>query len=537
MVAVAGARGRVRPAAHAPTTAASAMPRRTAGVLIPLFSLRTRGDFGRGEIRALVPMADFALAMGHRVIQLLPVDETAPGETSPYSAMSVMAIDPLYVSTRGLAGVGPAAIERARAQAGPGDPPDPIRLHAAMRELLHTSYRYFRTRGPAAERDALAAFVHDNREWLPDYALFRALKDRFQWAPWRSWPDGLSSREPAAIAAAARDLADEVATWSYVQFIAHRQWREVRAQLADRGVLLGGDLAFSPGCESAEVWSHQAMFDLDRSVGAPPDAFSATGQRWGLPMPNWERMRASGFALIRMRIRHARALYDLLRIDHLVGLFRTYGFGAELDAPGAFDPAAESDQLAQGEEILRIAQGEAAAMELIAEDLGVIPPFVRRSLKTLGLPGYKVMRWEREWNEPRQPFIDPVHYAELSVATTGTHDTETLCEWWREAQAGERLEFVRSLRLEGKIDPLAAVLDAGALDAALDSLYGAGSRLTIVPVQDIFGWDARINTPGTVNDANWKWRLPFSLEGPADDPGRAARIAAIRDLAIRHRRF
>ena len=137
--------------------------------------------------------------------------------------------------------------------------------------------------------------------------------------------------------------------------MAHRQWREVRTDLAGRGVVLGGDLAFSPGRESAEVWANQEMFDLTRTVGAPPDAFSADGQRWGLPMPDWKRMRGTGFSLIRTRVRHARELFDLLRIDHVVGLFRTYAFGIDDPAPGAFDPPDEAAQRAQGEEIIRAA--------------------------------------------------------------------------------------------------------------------------------------------------------------------------------------
>jgi len=513
------------------------MLQRTAGVLIALFSLRTTDDLGRGEIRGLVPMADFALAMGHRMIQLLPVDETAPGETSPYSALSVLAIDPLYISMRGLDGVDAAGIDAARMRAGPGDPPDPIKLHAARMELLRRSHDRFAASASAAERAAFEEFQRRERGWLRDYALFRALKEKFRWSEWASWPDGLNRREPGALKAAARQFAQETSTYSYIQFVAHRQWHEVRAELATRGVMLGGDIAFSPCRESAEVWANQTMFDLSRTVGAPPDAFSKEGQRWGLPMPDWARMRAAGFALIRMRVRHARELFDLLRVDHVVGLFRTYAFGADPDEPGAFDPLAEDDQRAQGEEIIRIVKDEASPMEIFAEDLGVIPPFVRKSLTSLGVPGYKVMRWEREWDTPAQPFIDPATYAELSVSTTGTHDTETIVEWWRNADDEERRQFVASLRLEGAIDVRRDGLDDRAIDAILSSLYAAPSRLTIVPVQDLFGWDARINVPGTVDATNWKWRLPFALDRFRDNSDLAARIAAIRAIAARSRRI
>ncbi len=509
---------------------------RVAGVLIPLFSLRTTDDLGRGEIRGLMPMADFALAMGHRMIQLLPIDETAPGETSPYSAMSVLAIDPLYISARELNGVTSEDVEAARRFAGPGDPPDQVKLHAARMKLLRKSFDHFVAKANAGDKAAREEFEHRNREWLLDYALFRALKEKFCWDEWASWPDGLDRRDPAALKTAARELAEELSFYSHIQFVADRQWQEVRAELAPRGVILGGDLAFSPGRESAEVWANQEMFDLRRTIGAPPDAFSKDGQRWGLPMPDWARMHDRGFSLIRTRVRRARELFDLLRIDHVVGLFRTFAFDKDSLAPGSFDPPIEADQRTQGEEILAAVKQEAGAMVIFAEDLGVVPKFVRTALTALGVPGYKVMRWEREWNVPGQPFINPATYSEVSVATTGTHDTDTMAEWWREARAEERRQFIASFGLEGAIDIHRNQLDDRAVDAIISVLYAAPSRIVIAPVQDLFGWDARINIPGTVNDSNWKWRLPFKLDCLADSSEVIKRSADLRAIASLTRR-
>src|ERR1700722_13379468 len=305
------------------------MDQRVAGVLIPLFSLRTTEDLGRGEIRGLVPMADFALAIGHHMIQLLPIDETAPGENSPYSAMSVLAVDPLYISAHDLEGVSAGDLEAARVAAGLGDPPNRVKLHGARMNLLRKSFDHFSTKASAEDRAAREEFEHRNREWLPDYALFRALKEKFCWNEWSSWPGGLDRREPAALKAAASELAKEISFYSYVQFVAHRQWQDMRSELARRGVTLGGDLAFSPGRESAEVWANQDMFDLTRTIGAPPDAFSKDGQRWGLPMPDWARMREHDFPLIRTRVRRAQEFFDFLRIDHVVGLFRTFAFAID----------------------------------------------------------------------------------------------------------------------------------------------------------------------------------------------------------------
>ena len=195
----------------------------------------------------------------------------------------------------------------------------------------------------------------------------------------------------------------------YFQFLAHQQWKSIRDYARERGVFIGGDLAFSPGRDSDVVWAHQESFDLTRSIGTPPDAFSETGQRWGLPMPNWAAMRADGFEMWRSRTRHARSLYDLVRIDHVVGLYRTFSFGSEdPEDKGRFTPEAEAEQHAQGEAVIRAIKEEAGDLQLIAEDLGTVPPWVRKSLSELGIPGYKVMQWEREWDAPDQPFINPV---------------------------------------------------------------------------------------------------------------------------------
>ena len=513
------------------------MLQRTAGILIPLFSLRTTDDLGRGEMRALIPMADFALAMGHRMIQLLPIDETAPGETSPYSAMSVLAIDPLYVSPGRLDGIDASDLDAARVSAGPGDPPDGLKLKDARMRLLRKSFSYFTANANADDRHAFEDFRFRHREWLDDYTLFHALKENYRWSEWATWPDELRQRKRAALETATRKFAEELSAYAYIQFVAHRQWCDVRTELAQRGVIIGGDLAFSPARESAEVWANQEMFDVGRTVGAPPDAFSKDGQRWGLPMPNWARMRADGFSLIRTRIRHARELFDLMRIDHVVGLFRTYAFRLGSCTPGAFEPPDENEQRAQGEEILRTIKQEAGHLEIFAEDLGLIPPFVRESLTALRVPGYKVMRWERDWNVAGHTFIDPATYAELSIATTGTHDTETMAEWWRAASAEERGQFVTSLRLAQAFDERRDTLDDCAIDAILGSLYAAPSRLTVTSVQDLFGWDARINLPGTTDSTNWKWRLPFALDRFAENRDLMLRLEALRAIASRTHRI
>ena len=510
---------------------------RSAGILVPLFSLRTRASLGRGEILDLAPMLDLALAMGHRVVQLLPLDETAPGELSPYSAMSVMAIDPMYVSVRELDGVGRVVTGRARDTVGRGRVVPRAIARREKLALLQRSYRASRARGgrsDSAERDAFAAA---NAYWLDDYALFRALKERFNWATWEKWPAELVHRDIASLAAARRELSDQIEMYCYWQFVANRQWTAMREYAVARGAFLGGDLAFSPCRDSAEVWANQEVFDLTRTVGAPPDGFNPKGQRWGLPLPNWRRMRDTDFKLMRARVRRARSLYDLVRVDHVVGLYRTFNFGADPDAPGTFTPADENEQRAQGEEIMRTIISEGGAPAVIAEDLGTVPPWVRESLTRMNVPGYKVMQWERgNWGGPDETYLSPAAYPELSLATTGTHDTEPLTTWWREQTVAEREKLVRALGVAAAVNPR-RMLEESARDAILRALYAAPSRLVLIPIQDLFGWSARINRPGTVNDSNWTYRLPLTIERMWRSRAIQTRVTKLREIAIASGRF
>jgi 4-alpha-glucanotransferase len=233
-----------------------------------------------------------------------------------------------------------------------------------------------------------------------------------------------------------------------------------------------------------------------------------------------------------MRIRHASMLYDLIRLDHVVGVFRTYSFPADPRLAGEFFPADENAQREQGEAFLKMVLEEADSSRLIAEDLGTIPPFVRESLSRRGVPGYKVLRWEKEnWGTPDERYVPPARYPELAVATTGTHDTETILQWWRNASSKERHEFVVGLSLDGRVNPRLRYLNLEALTAILDAVYRAPSEFVITPIQDLFGWTARINTPGTVGDRNWHYRLPLTLEHLRASRAIASQVDRLRKIA------
>jgi 4-alpha-glucanotransferase len=211
-------------------------------------------------------------------------------------------------------------------------------------------------------------------------------------------------------------------------------------------------------------------------------------------------------------------LYDGYRVDHLVGFYRTYGRPRD-GRPPFFTPSDEADQVVLGEQVLRIFAG--AGAEIIAEDLGVVPDFVRQSLFRLGIPGFRVFRWERYWHAEGRPFVDPEDYPVVSVATSGTHDTETMMTWWESASVDERHQ-VTSLRTMRRVVPSGEV----DRDALLQVLMASTSQLVLFPVQDVFGWRHRINEPATVNEVNWTFRLPW----PSN---RLSEFAREREWALR----
>jgi 4-alpha-glucanotransferase len=261
----------------------------------------------------------------------------------------------------------------------------------------------------------------------------------------------------------------------------------------------------------------------------PPDAFSATGQDWGLPVYRWADMEAGGHAWMTARADRMADLYGLYRVDHVVGLYRTYYFPSD-GAPAAFVPADEPAQIANGERMMALFSRRA---RVIAEDLGVVPDFIRSSLDRLAIPGYRVQRWERDWDLPGQPFRDPAAWPEVSVATTGTHDTDSLADWYDSLGDGDRRALLALPGLAPLRGRAPARFDDSVRDALLELLYGARSDLLLLPFQDLFGHRERVNVPGTVNDQNWTYRMPTTLSRLTADLDARHRL---RSLAERHGR-
>jgi 4-alpha-glucanotransferase len=370
--------------------------------------------------------------------------------------------------------------------------------------------------GARAER--LAAFAREHADWLDDYALFQSLRVRFEQRAWWDWPEPLAKRDATELARADEELQDEINYRKYLQWVAAEQWAAARRDAAPTRIF--GDVPFMISADSPDVWTRQREFRFDATVGVPPDAFSETGQDWGLPPWRWDVMAENDFAWMRMRARRTAELFDGFRLDHLVGLYRTYMRPRDQGVEPFFAPADEAAQMQLGERLVSL-YGETGA-EVIAEDLGTVPDFVRASLTRLAVPGFKVMRWERRWQEPTQPYIDPTEYDTTSVATTGTHDTEPLITWWESLDDVERREVLALPSVQQHV-----ASSRSEFDAVLRAVLDARSYLTIVPFQDFFGWHDRINTPAQVSDENWSWMLPWRVDQLLTLPEARERAAAI----------
>ena len=513
---------------------------RHAAVVVPVFSLRSERDWGVGEIPTLGVMARWLASAGLRAVHTLPLGDRPAGERSPYSALSAFAIDPVHIGLEGeedfaecvdSGGHGPVSPDvLAACRGATGIDYDGVR--ALKRGVLERMFAVFERRhaaGDSVRARAFAAFCAREAGWLDDYVLFRALREVQADRPWREWPDDLRDHEPAACERARVALAPRVRFHAYVQWIGHEQLATAGALARTVGVGIVGDLPFTVGVDSADVWSHQALFDVGSSIGAPPDAFNADGQDWALPAFRWAVAEESGFAWLRARLTHAGRLYDGARLDHVVGYFRTFRRPAE--GRPHFDPGDEEGQRRLGGLVLDAVRDGSGPLTAVAEDLGDVPDFVRDAMAARELPGYRILRWERDGDR----FRVPREFPSCSVVATGTHDTSSLRAWWAdELSSEERAMLVATPGFEAM--RAAPPTDDRDLQAGLlDGLYAAGSDVALILVQDLWMGSERINTPATVGPHNWGYRMPVSVERLQGAEG-AELAGRLRAIASRHGR-
>ena len=515
------------------------MTARHVGLNVPLFSLRSSRSWGIGELTDLVVFADWLYRSRIDRLLLLPLGTMQPGETSPYSATSTLAIDPIYIGLEELGdfqragGVAAISVEAREALEAARRSPavDYAAVRLAKSEALSLAFARFVSEEwePSTHRrGALEAFIERERWWIDDYALYQAIARAEGTSHWLDWSAPLRDRDQPALEEARRRVGRGVLEHQYYQWLAEEQWSRAHAGARERGVRLLGDLPFVAGFDSPEIWARTGDYQLGVSAGVPPDAFSPTGQDWGLPTYRWDVIREGGYTWLRQRAMRMAVLFDGLRVDHTIGLYRTYG--RPRTGEPFFTPPDEPTQIAQGEQVMRILME--SGLELVAEDLGSVPDFLRDSLAAIGVPGCKVLRWERRWKEPSAPFIDPETFDPLSAAMTGTHDTEPLPVWWAELAPEDRaaaldLPFFR----QRNVSAADRQWDDRLRDLFLELAYRSGSRDLFLPVQDVFGWPDRINVPGTVGVHNWSWALPWPVDAATELPDPAERAAFLDSLA------
>lgn len=517
--------------------------RKIAGVMIPLFSIRTNENFGIGEILDLIPLIEWAADHHLHLIQMLPIYETAAGETSPYQALTGFALDPIYLSVTRWEDFNksepaqqvwgsPAAQENLREWRE-----SPVVRYESIRpfknHLLRLSFERFKKEEwekKSARAKSFQRFMDEKAAWLDDYAIFRLLKEDHGWVHWIHWPLPLKNRDQAELKKLKEKETDRILFLKYLQWALAEQWKQAREHARTKNILLMGDLPFMVSRDSADVWSQQEAFSAEDSVGAPPDAFSETGQDWGLPLFLWKVMETQQFLWWRRRIREVRETYDLIRLDHVVGFYRVWVIPK--DKPAYFEPQDEEEQVERGKALLRAIAEEAGPCIPVAEDLGVIPDFVHETLAQFRIAGHKVLRWQKVDTR----YHDPKQYPFISLATSGTHDTSPLVLWWEEISPEERAAFLTILGQRDRFSPDQPFSNR-LHEAILDLLMASGSNLVVLPVQDILGVPEQINVPATVGRHNWRYRLPAPLQELTQTPSFKENLLVLRNLIDRHRRY
>lgn len=485
------------------------------GICVPLFSLRSKDSCGIGEFTDLLPLAQWCKEIGFDVIQLLPLNDSGL-ETSPYSALSAFALNPLYLGLHALPYVENISylqqIIKELKKLNETQRVDYAKVHTLKEAfLLH----YFRTVGNKVIQSQDFKDFKENNSWVEDFALFKTLKIAHQWHSWIHWTPEYRNQETLPRATLLKDLDVEIRYHILVQYLCFKQMKEVKEYINNQGIFLMGDIPILINEDSADVWKNRVLFNRQLTAGAPPDMYAEEGQNWGFPLYDWDKHEQQNYLWWKQRLSVASQLYDMYRIDHIIGFFRIWAIPlGKTGKEGKFLPEDPNQWIPLGEKILRM-MIESNPMLPIGEDLGNVPPETRESMKKLGICGTKVMRWERMWNEDKR-FIKPADYAELSMTTVSTHDSEPLNLWWQnypeDAKAlAELKKWNYSPQMTG--EQLASILYDSHHTKSLFHINALQEYLALIPG---LTWpnkeDERVNTPGTVSNLNWTYKLRPSTE-------------------------
>src|SRR5262249_32523333 len=480
---------------------------RASGILLHPTSLP--GRFGIGDLGpAAYRFADFLIESGQSLWQVLPLGPTGYGD-SPYACYSAFAGNTLLVNPERLFADGwLSQSELEQVQSVPDAGVDFGRAHEIKDQLLALAFaRYQRTTDTEFRRE-FETFAEQNASWLTDYALFRALKTEHDGKPWHEWEPTLVRREAAAILAAKAKLHGQIEAHKFAQFLFFRQWFELKAYCNQRGISLIGDVPIFVAQDSADVWTNPEQFKLDGDglptvvAGVPPDYFSATGQYWGNPLYNWDRMLADGFKWWIERVRATLRIVDIARIDH----FR--GFAACWEIPGG-DTTAERGRWVEvpGRELFAAIGKALGDLPIIAEDLGVITPDVEKLRDGFGFPGMRILQFA--FSSDTKNIDLPHNYHQNVVVYTGTHDNDTTLGWFNSVAGAGSTRSTEQITAERNFCLKYLHTDGTEIQwTFIRAVLQSVANTAIIPLQDVlgFGTEARMNLPNSTQ-GNWTWRF------------------------------
>ena len=473
--------------------------RRESGILLSVASLPSRYGIGCFSKEAY-EFVDQLKAAGQSYWQILPLGPTSYGD-SPYQSFSTFAGNPYYISLEDLIDEGLLTREEGEA-ADLGDDAglvDYEKLYENRFPLLRKAYE---RSGAGNDREFLR-FKAENAWWLDDYALYMAVKARFDQAAWTQWAKDIRLRWQNALDYYRRELYFDIEFHQYLQYLFMSQWNRLKAYANSRGIRIVGDIPIYVALDSADTWASPELFQLDENnapqavAGCPPDGFSATGQLWGNPLYRWDYHRQTGYGWWIKRLSYCYRLYDVVRIDHFRGFDQYFSIPA-----GAENAVGGHWEQGPGIELFRRVKEALGDKEIIAEDLGYVTDSVRRLVAETGYPGMKVLEFAFDSRDSgcASDYL-PHNYPENCVAYTGTHDNETIAGWFESIKPEEQ-----KLARDYLCDHYTPVEELHLPFISL--VMRSQARMCIIPLQDYLGLgnDCRINTPSTVGE-NWRWRL------------------------------
>lgn len=466
---------------------------RGAGILLPISSLPS--PYGIGTLgKEAYHFVDQLKQAGQKYWQVLPVGPTSFGD-SPYQSFSTFAGNPYFIDLEMLV------------EEGLLEPEDvsyvkwgELCYDVDYEKIYQNRYRLLKKafyRCSKTERERVKAFCEQEREWMEDYALFMACKDYFGGVEWLKWEEDIRRRTPEALAHYRGMLGEKMEFWQFVQYKFDCQWIRLKKYASDNGVKIIGDIPIYVALDSADVWSNPNQYQLDEQLqpvnvaGCPPDAFSSYGQKWGNPLYDWDKMKEDGFSWWKRRMKAAAQRYDVIRLDHFIGVVRYYSIPAEgVPAEGVFHQGPGMALIEAVNQVL----GES---KMIAEDLGVLVPEVRKVLKESGYPGMKVLEFAFDGN-PDNEYL-PHCYEKNCVVYSGTHDNETLMGYF-DTLSQSHYDFLCRYVDEREPEKL--------ISSVIRMAYASIADTVIIQMQDILEKDntARMNLPSTIGQ-NWRWRM------------------------------